>query len=191
LPVDAAYCNDDSSSRRIFVTDVETNTSFLINTGADVCVYPRSKLQETRRKDVYKLFAINGMTIATYGTIPLTLNLRLRRQFKWHFVVADVHRPIIGMDFLSHYGLLVDPRNKRLIDQTTNLSAAASEAASIKTIIGDTNYHRLLAEYPDVARPPVFGRETTRHGVVHHIRPRQDLQSTANHAASLPTDSSW
>jgi hypothetical protein len=72
LPVDAAYGNDESSSRRIFVTDIETNTSFLIETGADVCVYPRSKLRETRRKDVYELFVINGMTIATYGTIPLT-----------------------------------------------------------------------------------------------------------------------
>jgi hypothetical protein len=40
---------------------------------------PRSKLQETSRKDVYELFAINGTTIAIYGTIPLTLNLRLRR----------------------------------------------------------------------------------------------------------------
>jgi hypothetical protein len=63
LPVDAAYGNDYLSSRRIFVTDVETNTSFLIDTGADVCVYPRSKLQETRRKDVYELFAINGTTM--------------------------------------------------------------------------------------------------------------------------------
>jgi hypothetical protein len=93
----------NSSSRRIFVTDVKMNTSFLIDTGADICVYPRSKLQETRRKDVYELFAINGTTIATYGTIPLTLNLRLRRQFKWCFIVADVHRHIIGMDYLSHY----------------------------------------------------------------------------------------
>jgi hypothetical protein len=31
LPVNAAYGNDYSSSRRIFVTDVETNTFFLID----------------------------------------------------------------------------------------------------------------------------------------------------------------
>jgi hypothetical protein len=68
----------------------------------------------------------------------------------------------------------VDPRNKHLIDRTTNLSArgyaANSEAASIKTVIGEKNYHRLLAEYPDITRPPVFGRRTTRHGVIHHIK---------------------
>jgi hypothetical protein len=101
--------NDGSTSRRIFVTDVSTKTSFLIDTGADVCVYPRSKIQEHPRKDDYELFAVNGTTIATYGTIPLSLNLRLRRDFKWRFIVADAPKPIIGMDFLSYYGLLVDP----------------------------------------------------------------------------------
>jgi hypothetical protein len=108
-PVNAAYGNDGSTAHRIFVTDVSTKTSFLIDTGADVCVYPRSKIQEKPRKDDYELFAVNGTTIATYGTIPLSLNLRLRRDFKWRFIVADVSRPIIGMDFLTHYGLLVDP----------------------------------------------------------------------------------
>jgi hypothetical protein len=45
-----------------------------------------------------------------------------------------------------------------------------TNVASIKTIIGETNYHWLLAEFPDITRPPVFGRETTRHVVVHHIK---------------------
>jgi hypothetical protein len=175
-PVNVAYGNDDSTSRRIFVTDVSTKTSFLIDTGADVCVYPRSKIQDKPRKDDYELFAVNGTTIATYGTIPLSLNLRLRRDFNWRFIVADVSRPIIGIDFLSHYGLLVDPRNRRLIDRTTKLSTRGYavnpeiDPVSIKTIIGQTNYHRLLAEFPDLTRPPVFGRETIRHSVVHHIK---------------------
>jgi predicted aspartyl protease len=93
------------------MTDGNTKTSFLIDTGADVCVYPRSKLQGPTRKDDSELFAINGTTIATYGTILLSLNLCLRREFKLRFIVADVPKPIIGMDFLSHYELLVDPRN--------------------------------------------------------------------------------
>jgi hypothetical protein len=54
--------------------------------------------------DDYELFAVNGTTIAIYGTILLSLNLCLRRDFKWRFIVADVPKPIIGMDFLRHYG---------------------------------------------------------------------------------------
>jgi hypothetical protein len=91
------------------------------------------------------------------------------------------------MDFISHYGLLVDPRNKRLIDRITNLSAreyaAASEAASIKTIIGDTNYHRLLAEYPDGHHASTCFRtrnHLTRCGTSHqgHVRTSSPQQTT-------------
>jgi hypothetical protein len=34
-------------------------------------------------------------------------------------VVADVTHPLIGVDFLSHFGLLVDCRNNRLLDEVT------------------------------------------------------------------------
>lgn len=62
------------------------------------------------------------------------------RAFKWRFVVADVNTPIIGMNFLSYYRLLVDLRNKRLVDGTTNLSSteysSKADIASIETIVG-------------------------------------------------------
>ena len=35
--------------------------------------------------------------------------------------------------------------------------------------MGESTYHQLLAEFPDLTRPPTFGREKIRHGVVHHI----------------------
>jgi hypothetical protein len=56
----------------------------------------------------YDLCAANGTTIHTYEWVPLSLNFSLRRDFTWQFVVADVTRPNIGVDFLSHFGLLVD-----------------------------------------------------------------------------------
>nr|XP_033199415.1 uncharacterized protein LOC117161769 [Bombus vancouverensis nearcticus]XP_033199834.1 uncharacterized protein LOC117162100 [Bombus vancouverensis nearcticus]XP_033200802.1 uncharacterized protein LOC117162930 [Bombus vancouverensis nearcticus]XP_033204686.1 uncharacterized protein LOC117165384 [Bombus vancouverensis nearcticus]XP_033204759.1 uncharacterized protein LOC117165478 [Bombus vancouverensis nearcticus] len=124
-------------------------------------------------KSEYELFAANGARIATNGTVAIHLNPSLRRAFKWYFTVADVQTPILGMDFLSHYGLLVDPRNKRLIDTTTQLSskgyAAIDNTPSVKTICGDSVYPQLLAEYPALTRPPSFGKEKARHGVVHHI----------------------
>jgi hypothetical protein len=36
----------------------------------------------------------------------------LRRDFTWRFIIADVTQPIIGADFLSHYGLFVNLRKK-------------------------------------------------------------------------------
>jgi hypothetical protein len=71
-------------------------------------VFPR-KLVPGRRDGVnYDLFAANGSTNPTYGWISVSLNLGLRRDFTWRFVVADVQTAIIGIDLLSHFGLLVD-----------------------------------------------------------------------------------
>lgn len=61
-------CDGDSESRRIFVRDSSSRISFLVDSGADLCVYPRNKLRGPASKDKYELFAANGTCIATYGT---------------------------------------------------------------------------------------------------------------------------
>jgi hypothetical protein len=94
-------------------------------------VFPRKLIPQLRERVNYDLCAANGTTIPTYGLLPLSLNLRLRREFAWRFVVAIVTQPLIGADFLSHYGLLVDCRNSRLLDGVTSLSAPAQAAKSL------------------------------------------------------------
>ena len=72
-------------------------------------------------------------------------------EFAWQFVVADVTHPIIGVDFLSHFGLLVDCRNNRIQDGVTTLSAMASAGdaliLSVKTISNNTPVDNLLTEH--------------------------------------------
>jgi hypothetical protein len=91
------------------------------------------------------------------GCLPLSLNFVLCRDFMWRFLVADVTCPIIGVDFLSHFGLLVDCRNNRLLDGVTSLAVPAHVASaripSIKTITGGTLGSRLLTEFPDLIQP--------------------------------------
>jgi hypothetical protein len=93
-------------------------TSHMNDTGSDLCVYPRKLIPQRRIPVNYNLRAANGTTIPTYGC---SLNLGLRRDFTWRFVVADVTQPLIGFDFLSRYGLLVDCKNKHLLDGVTSL----------------------------------------------------------------------
>ena len=95
---------------------------FLVDTGSDLCVYPRSRVTGPRARTSYELYAANGSTIATYGVINLRLDLGLRRVFEWRFVIADVSQPIVGVDFLSFYNLLVDVRQKKLRDGITSLA---------------------------------------------------------------------
>jgi cleavage and polyadenylation specificity factor subunit 1 len=158
---------------RLFVTDRRTKLQFLVDTGSDLCVYPRRLVPRRGERVNYDLCAANGTTIHTYGWLPLSLNLRLRRDFTWRFVIADVTHPIIDVDFLSHFGLLADFRNNRLLDGVTSLStpaqAASSQVPSAKTIVGGTTVDSLLAEFPDLTRPTGARREV-RHNSVDHIR---------------------
>jgi hypothetical protein len=89
---------------------------FLLDTGSDLCVFPRKLVPGRKERVNYDLFAVNGTTIHTYGWISLSLKLGLRRDLTWCFVVADVQTPIIDVDLLAHFGLLVDYRNNRRLD---------------------------------------------------------------------------
>ena len=63
------------------------------------------------------LSSAGGERIATHGevTLPVTLP-KLRREFRWTFVIADVSSALLGNDFLSHYAILVDCAAGSLID---------------------------------------------------------------------------
>ena len=119
----AADDNRQTVSRRIFIMEHNSKLRFLVDTGSDLCVFPRDLLPGSREKSCYELVAANKTAIATFGTATMTLNLGLRRDYTWRFVVADVSKPIIGVDFLAYYNLLVDVRNRELCDSTTRLSA--------------------------------------------------------------------
>jgi hypothetical protein len=86
-------------------------------------------------------------------------------------VIADVQLPIIGVDLISHYGLLVDCRNNRLLGGVTSLSIpgliAPPSVPSVKVIAGITPPHSLLEEYAEMTKPTGSHREV-RH-TTHHM----------------------
>lgn len=57
----------------------------------------------TRVKTNYKLYAANGTTIDILGFLELKLNVGLRGDYVWRFIVANVTKANIGVEFLSHY----------------------------------------------------------------------------------------
>jgi hypothetical protein len=152
-----------TATSRLFVTDKSSKLRFLIDTGSDLCVFPRKLIPQCRERVNYDLCAAIGTTVPTYGWLPLRLNLGLRREVAWHFVVANVTQPLIGADFISHYGLLVDCRNNRLLDGVTSLSvpaqAARSLVPSVNIITGGSAINSLLSEFPDLTRPAGGQRE--------------------------------
>lgn len=165
---------------RLFLTDLTTKTKYLIDTGADVSILPASFNNKLKQPETYTLFAANGTPINTYGKRLITINFGLRRQFEWEFLVADVTRPIIGADFLAHYGLLVDVKNKKLTDETTKLSV---DCATIKinyerinTIGSGTGFDHLLKEFkdltiPNTQNPANTSKTSVNHQIITHGQP--------------------
>lgn len=112
-------------SRRLVVLDPTTKQKFLIDSGSDISILPKSHCRTPPTTLV--LYAANGTTIKTYGYKRLTVSLGLRRDFDWNFCIADVDKPILGSDFLHSYDLLVDIRRSQLIDRTTKLSSKGKQ----------------------------------------------------------------
>lgn len=120
-------------ARCFIINDPSNNISYLIDTGAAISLLPPTTI-DIKNKNSITLFAANNTPIKTFGQRLLHVDVKLRRSFPFVFTIADVSRPILGADFLYKYGLVVDLRNKRLIDSITSLSVPVKTAKSSTTI---------------------------------------------------------
>lgn len=157
---------------RLFKTDSISGIEFLIDSGADVSVISSRLLRNFRTLESYRLFAANGTPIATFGTRLMKLNLGLRKEFLWEFVVTDLPRSIIGADFLFHFSLVVDLRHKRLIDPLTNLSSNCTakevNCQTVQVLMKNHPLGTLLEEYKELFKPPSFKTKPKSEANVQH-----------------------
>ena len=136
------------SSRLFHIKDKNTHTHFLIDTGAEVSVIPLSLSDSRPSPDKLTLTAVSTI-IRTFGKCSLTLH----RPFSWVFIIAEVKRPILGADFLSHFGLLVDMKQRQLLDTITQLhvpgilSSEPSPGPTIRPKDNSDPYHNLLSNF--------------------------------------------
>lgn len=158
---------------RLFIFDKSTHMSFLVDTGADISVLPPTITERQNTPSVFNLVAANGTTIRTYGTRKITLSLGLRREFPWTFIIADVSKAIIGADFLTHYGLLVDLTGRELIDRLTCIRSKGKTiidpTPTVSAVNVDRRFQKLIFEYSDLLESSSFHKTITKHGVVHYI----------------------
>ena len=122
-----------SHSKLLYVADKGHKCRYLIDTGAAVSVLPKSCANGISGADSLPMVAAINSTINTYGNCKRVVDVGLKREYPWTFIVADVQQPIIGADFLINYNLLVDLRSRCLRDIRTGLAIAAS-LSSIKPL---------------------------------------------------------
>ena len=157
------------STNRLVITDKLTKDKFLIDTGSEISIIHFNK---NCRPIDFKLYAANGSAIATFGYKQKTVDFGLRRKLTWTFVQAKINYNIIGADFLRHFNLIVDVKNKRLLDAGTQLFTGLrpiTTSAPSVYCMGTSAFSTILREFPNVAKPINTIKHIT-HGVFHHLR---------------------
>ncbi|CAH8639671.1 unnamed protein product, partial [Dicrocoelium dendriticum] len=149
---------------------------FLVDTGAEVSVIPPVPGDATKPQTT-NLRAANGTAIRVFGQRSLTIDLGLRRPFRWIFTIAAVPFAILGIDFLQHFDLLVDARHRKLVDQKTQLFTCGvrTPCVSVTPIYiqpeADKEFLDLFRQFPQLVRS-ADATLPVASSVTHHIRTR-------------------
>lgn len=161
-----------SNSNTFSVLDHRTGQHFLIDTGADVSVYPASAQDRKSNPPSTTLSAANGTSIHTWGKRNITLEIGSRKLYSHDFYLADVTRPILGADFFISQSLIIDLKGKRLLS-LDNVSTSLKNTDEPLSVAGlslqpHTTYSDLLQQFPELLTPH-FDSTINKHGVEHHI----------------------
>ena len=156
----------------VFLQDDDSKQQFLVDTGAVCSVLPhRSHAQPTGPQ----LCGADGGTIPTWGTVRRRLSFGLRTFFV-SFFLAAVSRPILGLDFLSAHGLLVDPVGRQVLDSKTlkPLSKPPTAAGTLRSKFAaalcsiSPSVRSLLASFPAIVGDGK-GKPSPKHKIRHTI----------------------
>ncbi len=124
--------NAGAPGRLVHIVDETSQRRFLVDTGAAYSIFPYSS---PGKQSSPRLTGADGLHIPCWGERRLSLTFH-GRLFVWPFLLAKVQFPIIGVDFLRHFKLLVDPAANRLVDTvSTQLLPTVSSVRSQKNYV--------------------------------------------------------
>ena len=167
----------------LYLYDKNSKRKFLVDSGANLSVFPADK-NDTQSEDDSSLVAANGTKINSYGEKLLNLNLGLRREFVWPFVIADVQYPILGADFLSYFNLSISMHDRTIIDNVTDIThkVESCECPFVSVSATSDGHHvEILSRYPSLTSeteslPPVkhnYEHKIPTNGKHVWVRPRK------------------
>ena len=157
----------------IFLQDDKSKQQFMVDTGAVCSVLPhRSKAQPAGPQ----LSGTGGRAIPPLGTTRRRLSLGLRKFFVTFFL-ASIYRPILGLDFLSAHGLLVDPVSRQVLESKTlskPLSKTPTATGTLRSKFTAAlcsitlSVRSLLASFPTIVSDGK-GKPSPKHKIRHTI----------------------
>ena len=126
---------------------------------AQISLLPDTNSDRLRGSDKLTLQAVNKYVIKTYNQKWMTLDFGLKREFGWFFVIADIDKSILGVDFIDYFGLLIDIKRRCLRDPLTNLSSTGiihkmfAPCPTVANFSCDSRFIELIKGFPDIVKP--------------------------------------
>ena len=184
--------------------DSSDKIKFLIDTGASISCIPKNIFIKNKhfQSTKIKLIAANNKPITVYGEYSTNIRIKgLPGSYRWTFIVADVGTPILGMDFLHHYGFVINCKRATLQDENQNYSAIceiidvnSDYLNSTRVFIKDdmANVHsfvkNLLDKYPNVINPSKSKISNKIPEDIHHTIDTGDSPSVSTRARRLTSE---
>ena len=121
---------------------------YLVDCGSAVSVLPpTSEERQNPNSTEYNLYIAYGQRICTYGRRLVAFKL-FGHACSHDMIIADVVRPILGMDFFQDGDgkrCLIDPLKRCLIDRITGQEFKVNSCVSSMFSLSPCNEHRYLA----------------------------------------------
>ena len=118
-----------------------------------------------------RLVAANGSPIKTFGSTSRQIKFG-EKTYIFSFVVANIARPIIGIDFLQRFGMKLDLKSRQLQHSGITTSFVGTSCRSVGVnLVQDAllQVRNIFDEYPelvDVAR----ATRSSKHNVQCYIK---------------------
>ena len=92
---------------RFHVFDSKTQMLFLIGTESELSVFPQEFVEKSKIEPFDSSFEVTGTfgkKEEVFGWTTLVIDIGVGREFTWKFALINIGKPILGWDFISHFG---------------------------------------------------------------------------------------
>ena len=113
-----------------------------------------------------RLIAANGTPLKAYGQETRKIKIG-GRFYSFVFLIAQISRPILGIDFLQTFEMSIDLSNRQLLHSgtSTRFSSTAITISGVNVVRAPRScFACLLDEFPEIT-DTALASSTTRHGV--------------------------
>ena len=177
----------------LYAHDLKSGCHFLADTGAEVSMFPATRMDRNSHFQGTKLTAANGSNICTYGEYNISL-IFCKQHFRWTFTIAQVSQPLLGAHLLWAHSILIDIKGQCLIDPFDFTSLTLRSITIVTTYLGsiasaDDEFANLLA---------VFQMSQCLHSPTHPLSTEWSYSSTQmgypfmhEHIGYLRTNCNW